>query len=94
MADFLPCHSESHEKARSFKRGVSNKLIPSTLSIIPPNIKLLIVNIYFSYKIFSLDENQKSIENTKIADCLKEHVEAHKTKKPYYRGNFINIIKG
>ena len=39
MADFLPCHSEGHEKARSFKRGVSNKLIPSTLSIIPLCIK-------------------------------------------------------
>ena len=42
------------------------------MSIIPSNIQLLIVNIYFVYKIFSLDWNQNSIKNDNIADCLKK----------------------
>ena len=29
----------------------------------------------------SLDWNQNSIKNANIADCLKKHLEAHKTKQ-------------
>ena len=45
----------------------------------PSIIQLLTVNIYFLYKIFSLDKNQYSIKNANIAD--KKDPETHKTKQ-------------
>ena len=47
----------------SVKYGLSNST--------PSNIQLLVVNIYFFYKIFSFDKNQNSIKNAYIADCLE-----------------------
>ena len=44
-------------------------------------LQLLIVNIYFFYKMFSLDWNQNSIKNADIADCLKKIWKLIKTKQ-------------
>ena len=43
-------------------------------SNIPSNIQLLILNIYFFYSIISLDQNQSSLKNANITDCLKKYI--------------------
>jgi hypothetical protein len=61
----------------SFWLYLTFKLSPSTPSImqtstIPSNFQLLIVNIYFFYKIFFFRLKPKQKKNDNIADCLKK----------------------
>jgi hypothetical protein len=53
------------ESFYSVKYGLSN---------IPSNIQLLIVNIYFFYKIFSLDYNQNSTKCQYILQIVKKNI--------------------